>query len=50
MGGWHDGKGLRSRDLARRLRPFGVRSKTVKVAGDSLKGYHRDDLEDAWAR
>ena len=26
-GGWHDGKGLRARDLARRLKPFGVKSK-----------------------
>jgi hypothetical protein len=49
-GAWHEGEGLRSRDLARLLRPFGVRSKKVKVDGESLQGYHRDDLEDAWAR
>jgi hypothetical protein len=49
-GAWHEGKGLRSRDLARRLKPFGVKSKTVKIDGESLKGYHRDDLEDAWIR
>jgi hypothetical protein len=49
-GGWHDGKGLRARDVAKRLRPFGVRSKKVKVDGESLQGYHRDDLEDAWLR
>jgi uncharacterized protein DUF3631 len=49
-GGWHEAKGLRARDLARRLKPFGVKSKKVKVAGESLQGYHRDDLEDAWIR
>lgn len=49
-GGWHEGKGLRARDLAKRLKPFGVKSRKVKVDGESLQGYHRDALEDAWAR
>ncbi len=49
-GGWNEGKGLLARDLAKRLKPFGVKSKKVKVEGDSLQGYHRDDLGDAWAR
>ncbi len=49
-GGWHDGKGLRARDVAKRLRPFGLKSKKVKVDTESLQGYHRDDLEDAWTR
>ena len=49
-GSWHDGNGMRPRDLSKRLRPFGVRSKKVNVSGESLQGYHRDDLEDAWVR
>jgi hypothetical protein len=49
-GGWHEGKGMRARDLARILKPFGVAPKKVNVGGVSLQGYHRDDLEDAWTR
>jgi hypothetical protein len=49
-GGWHDGRGIRARDLAKRLKPYGVRSRKVKIDGESLQGYHRDQLEDAWIR
>ena len=49
-GGWHEGNGLRARDLAKRLKPFGVKSKKVKIDDTALQGYHRNDLEDAWIR
>jgi hypothetical protein len=49
-GAWHEGKGLRARDLAKRLKPFGVKSRKVKIGGESLQGYHRDDLEEPWER
>lgn len=48
-GDWY-GRPLSARDLARLLRPFGVRSKNVKVAGSVVKCYRRADLEDAWQR
>jgi Protein of unknown function (DUF3631) len=45
------GKPLDERGLARRLRPFGIRPKTVRLDdGRRAKGYHLVDLSDAFAR
>jgi hypothetical protein len=42
--------GFNERDLARTLRPFGIRPKTVRTGKDTGKGYHREQFVDAWAR
>ena len=47
--------GLTQRDLSRLLKPFGVRSKTVRPSGAGLttptaKGYQREAFEEAWRR
>ena len=46
--------GITVRSLARLLRPFGVRPKTVRLPGDedkpTRKGYRRDWFETAWER
>jgi Protein of unknown function (DUF3631) len=51
---WSDwyGRPLSSRELAKLLRPYQVRSKSVREhgTGASLKGYARADLHDAWQR
>ena len=51
---WPDwyGHPLSTRDLARLLRPYDIRSKSVREhgTGPSLKGYARADLHDAWQR
>jgi hypothetical protein len=49
---WGDirGKALDARGLARRLRPFGVSSDTVRIGEMTAKGYKRDDLFDVWVR
>jgi hypothetical protein len=51
---WTDwyGRPLSTRDLAKLLRPYQVRSKSVREhgTGASLKGYARADLHDAWQR
>jgi hypothetical protein len=51
---WADwyGRPLATRDLAKLLRPYQVRSKSVREhgTGASLKGYTRADLHDAWQR
>jgi hypothetical protein len=49
---WPDwyGRLLNTRDLAKLLRPYGVRPTDVKVDGKALKGYRRDHLHDAWTR
>jgi hypothetical protein len=44
------GKSLDERGLALRLRPFGVRSKTVRLDDERAKGYHLVDLADVFAR
>jgi hypothetical protein len=51
-GPWRDLKGgpLNERGLARRLREYGVRSKTVRIGGATPRGYDRADLADLWAR
>jgi hypothetical protein len=51
---WADwyGRPLSTRELAKLLRPYQVRSKSVREhgTGASLKGYARADLHDAWRR
>lgn len=45
------GRTITPRDLARLLRPFGVRSRTVRLAdGSTAKGYSRADLWPIWAK
>jgi hypothetical protein len=50
FGGWREGKGLDARTLARMLRRYGPRPRTVRVGDATAKGYHAEDLADAWAR
>jgi hypothetical protein len=51
---WGDllhGRSLDARGLARRLRPYGVRPRTVRLdEGPTPKGYARTELMDAWDR
>jgi hypothetical protein len=41
---------LNARGLAALLKPYGVRSRTVRVAATTSRGYARADLTDPWAR
>jgi hypothetical protein len=49
---WRDirGKPLDERGLAQRLKPYGIKSKTVRVEGRTPKGYDAADFADAWKR
>jgi hypothetical protein len=49
---WRDirGRPLDDRGLARRLKGYGIRSKTVRVDGKTPKGYDAADFADAWKR
>jgi hypothetical protein len=49
---WADirGKPLDERGLAQRLRQYGLKSRTVRTPGTTVKGYSRGDLIDIWAR
>ena len=44
------GKPITSYSLAKFLRPFGVRPRTIRIGNQTPKGYRREDLIDAWAR
>jgi hypothetical protein len=50
FGGYRRGEGLDSRGLAKLLRPFDLRPRTVRLGGETAKGYRREQFEDAWAR
>jgi hypothetical protein len=49
---WADlkGKALDARGLARRLRRFEVRPKTIRIGDTTPRGYERGDFVDAWNR
>jgi hypothetical protein len=49
---WSDyyGQRITDRGVARLLRPYGVRSRDVKLGDVVRKGYRREDLYDAWQR
>jgi len=49
---WKDirGKPLDDRGLAKRLKPYAIRSRDVRLGEKTKKGYHADDFYDAWSR
>ena len=49
-GGWSHGAGVSPRDLANKLRPYAIRSRSVRIGDKTPKGYQRSQFEDAWSR
>ena len=49
-GGWSDGSGINSRSLGWKLKPYGIKAKSVRVDDQTPKGYERDQFMDAWDR
>ena len=47
---WNRGKGLTQNGLARLLKPFSVKSKTMRIGGDRRKGYELSSFKDAFER
>lgn len=47
---YNRGKPLSNRQLANMLKPYGGRSKDIKINGRVQKGYQYDDLKDAFTR
>jgi hypothetical protein len=49
---WADirGKPLNDRGLASRLRPYRIKSRTIRIGDTTLKGYRRVDFVSAWKR
>jgi hypothetical protein len=50
FGGWRDGKGLDGRRLARLLKPYGIRPRTIRIGDHTEKGYLKESLVEAWER
>jgi hypothetical protein len=48
--GWNEGEGIRARELANKLRPYGIRSHNLRTESGIRKGYRATDFEDAWRR
>jgi Protein of unknown function (DUF3631) len=49
-GGWNDGDGIRSRELGKKLRPYEIHSKSIRIGDGARKGYAVEDFHDAFAR
>jgi hypothetical protein len=49
---WGDirGRQLDERGLAKRLKPYGIKAKTIRIGGATPRGYARADFIDAWTR
>lgn len=47
---YNHGQGINSRQLADRLRSFGVYSRTLRIGENRGKGYHEEDFADAFDR
>jgi hypothetical protein len=45
-----NGEGLNARGLGKLLRPYGIKSGTIRVDQATPKGYKREALADAWTR
>jgi hypothetical protein len=54
--GWNGGKGLRADQLARMLKPFGIRPAVLRLTSENksenktVRGYRQADFTDAWNR
>jgi hypothetical protein len=44
------GEPLNALGLSQRLRPYGVKSRNVRIGSQVVKGYKREDFADAWNR
>jgi len=50
FGGYRKGLGIDSRGLAKLLKPFEIRPKTIRFGEVTAKGYERRQFSDAWER
>jgi len=49
-GGWSDGAGIKTRELGKKLGPYGIHAQKIRFGDRTLNGYYRTQFEDAWAR
>jgi Protein of unknown function (DUF3631) len=49
-GGWNDGAGMRTRDLARELARYPISPQKLRIGEHTRHGFYRRQFEDAWVR
>jgi Protein of unknown function (DUF3631) len=49
-GGWNDGSGIRTRDLARELVRYPITTQKIRIGEHTRQGFYRRQFVDAWAR
>jgi uncharacterized protein DUF3631/Toprim domain-containing protein len=50
FGGWSDGNGLDGRRLAKLLKPYKVKPRSIRLDDEVAKGYLRSQFEEVWER
>jgi hypothetical protein len=50
FGAWNEGKGIDARRLARLLKPYGIKPKSIRLGDGTPKGYALEDLQDTFVR
>jgi hypothetical protein len=50
FGGYNQGAGIQPRDLAKLLKPYGIKPCNVRVGTEQAKGYERDQFDEVWQR
>jgi hypothetical protein len=49
-GGFNSGKGMSVHELSKYLKPYGIKSKTIRFPSGPLRGYRKSYFTDAWNR
>lgn len=47
---WRRGKPITTNSLSRLLKPYGIKSKQLRIGTTNKNGYRRSEFEDAWSR
>ena len=47
---WYRGKPISPRQIAKKLGPFGIKPKVIRIGGDTPRGYQLADFKDAFRR
>jgi hypothetical protein len=50
FGSYTHGTGIKPRDLARLLKPYGIKPKVVRLGAQTPRGYERKDFAETWRR
>jgi Protein of unknown function (DUF3631) len=49
-GGWNDTKGITTRELGKKLAPYLILAKKIRIGENRANGYEQAQFEDVWAR